>query len=270
MTDHPLEPHLDLLDRIVASLGRRKRLSDEDVEDFASEVRLKLMEDDCAVLRDFRGDSSMKTYLTSVVVRHFHDFQRSRFGRWRPTAEAKRRGATAVRLETLVYRDGIPFEEAAEILRRNHGVTESIAELAELLGELPPRTPRRVEGEEALEWVGTEGRVDETVRDAEIGADARRAEETLNRALDELSTLDRFLVRSLMNGLQVSEVARMLGTEQKPLYRRRDRLRDELRRLLEERGLTRERVLDVVDWGKADMDVDLDLDLPGATAEERS
>lgn len=264
MTDHPITPHLELLDRIVSSLGRRKRLREEDLEDFASEVRLKLMEDDGAALRGFRGDSSMKTFLTSVVVRIFHDFQRRRYGRWRPTAEARRRGTTAVRLETLVYRDGIPFEEAAEILRRNHGVTETIPELAELLGALPPRTPRQVEGEETLQRIGVPGAVDGPVRDAEIGADAERAEETLNRALGALSTRDRFLVRSLASGLKVSDVARMLGTDQKPLYRRRDRLRDELRRRLENSGLTGERVRSIVSWGKAE----LDFDLPGGDAEE--
>lgn len=259
MIHHLLEPHLDLLERVVVSLGRRKALDEADVEEFHAEVRLKLLEDDGAILRAYRGDSSFKTYLTTVVTRLFHDHLRSRWGRWRPSAAAKRRGQEAVFLETKVQRDGLSFEEGAEMLRRNHGVERSVAELARLYGELPPRAPRRVEGADTLEWLGTDGGVDAAVRDDEMAGAAQRTEEVLNRFLESLSTRDRFLVRSLGEGLQVSEVARMLGVEQKPLYRRRDKLRDELRRHLEDAGLDEERILDLVHWGQAELDLDYRL-----------
>lgn len=257
--DHPLERHLDLVERVTRALGRRKCLGEEELEEFQAEVRLKMLEDDGAVLRAFRGDSSFKTYLTTVVTRLFYDFQRSRWGRWRPSAAAKRKGHEAVFLETKIQRDGLSFEEAAEMLRRNHGVERTVAELARLYGELPPRTPRRVEGDDALEWLGTDGAVESTVHEGEMQETARRTEEILNRFLGSLSAHDRFLVRSLGDGLQVSEVARMLGVEQKPLYRRRDRLRDELRRRLEEQGLDEERILDLVHWGQAELDVEYRL-----------
>lgn len=257
--EHPLERHLDLVEKIARALGRRKCLGEDEIEEFHSEVRLKLWEDDGAILRAFRGDSSFKTYLTTVITRLLYDRQRSRWGRWRPSAAAKRRGQEAVFLETKIQRDGLSFEEAAEMLRRNHGVDRSLAELARLYGELPARAPRRVEGDDALEWLGTDGAVESTVHGEDMARTAQRTESVLNRFLASLSTEDRFLARSLGDGLRVSEVARMLGVEQKPLYRRRDRLRDELRGALEEHGLGKERILDLVHWGQAELDVDYRL-----------
>ena len=98
----------------------------------------------------------------------------------------------------------------------------------------------------------------EPVEDAERAAIARDAETTVRQVLAQLDATDRFLVRSLTGGLQVSEVARMLGVEQKPLYRRRDRLLATLREQLEDRGLTAAEVTDILDWGQADMDFGLE------------
>jgi RNA polymerase sigma-70 factor (ECF subfamily) len=49
--------------------SRSIRLTNQDVEDLASEVFLVLVNDDFAVLRRFRGESSLATYLTVVARR---------------------------------------------------------------------------------------------------------------------------------------------------------------------------------------------------------
>ncbi len=48
---------------------RSARLSPEDVEDIAAEILLRLVEDDFKILRQFRGESSLATYLTVVARR---------------------------------------------------------------------------------------------------------------------------------------------------------------------------------------------------------
>jgi RNA polymerase sigma factor for flagellar operon FliA len=256
---HPFLGHLPRIERIIGTLARLNRMSSDEAEDFASHVRLKLLEDDGAILRRFQGRSSLATYLTTVVTRLFLDYRREKWGRWRPSAVAKRLGREALLLERLLYRDGISFDEAAEMLRRNHGVALSVHELAELAGRLPPRTGRPVEQpDEDLERFGVEPRVAEPAEDAERAAMAGRVEGALREVLDGLDTTDRFLVRSLTNGLQVSEIARMLGEEQKPLYRRRDRLLRDLREQLEARGLTAGDVAEILEWGQADLDLGLE------------
>lgn len=49
--------------------ARSMRLSNEDREDLAADVFLTLVKDDFAVLRHFRGESSLATYLTVVTRR---------------------------------------------------------------------------------------------------------------------------------------------------------------------------------------------------------
>jgi RNA polymerase sigma-70 factor, ECF subfamily len=48
---------------------RSLRLTDEDREDLAAEVFLAIVKDDFAVLRNFRGESSLATYLTVIARR---------------------------------------------------------------------------------------------------------------------------------------------------------------------------------------------------------
>lgn len=48
---------------------RSVRLTDEDVEDLASEVFFTFLENDFAVLRRFRGQASLATYLTVIARR---------------------------------------------------------------------------------------------------------------------------------------------------------------------------------------------------------
>jgi len=269
-TSHPLLEHLPLIERLVASLARRKHLDEEHGEEFAAYVRLQLVKDDSSVLTQFKGGSKWSTYLTTVITRLFVDHQRHEWGRWRPSAAAKRLGATAIRLDELLHRDGIPFEEAAEMLRRNHGVELSVAELAELAGQLTPRPPRRAEGEEALAFVGVEGGVEEAAEESERAAAARRLETALDEVLAELEAEDRlFLQLYFDRGLPISDVSRMLGWEQKPLYRRRDRLFAVLRRGLEERGLNWDDVEPIFESRQVELEIDF-REPPPTTAEARS
>ena len=59
--------HLDLINQIVRTVGRRRHLSVAEREDFASFVHLRLVEDDYAILRKFQNRSSLWTYLAAVI-----------------------------------------------------------------------------------------------------------------------------------------------------------------------------------------------------------
>jgi RNA polymerase sigma factor (sigma-70 family) len=235
--------------RIVRALGRRHSLSPQDVEDFESLVMLRLLEDDSAILRRFRGDSALATYLTVVVAMLLHEWRVKRWGRWRPSAEARRRGELAVRVETLVWRDGHGAREAAELLRAGDhaGVTES--EVRRLLSELPARAPLRpVEvGAEPLSSVAGSTAADDGILGEERRRARRAAEGALADALEQLDTEDRVLVRMrYLEGLGVAQIARLLGVPQKPLYRRIERSLARLRADLERRGFTAEQLAELL------------------------
>ncbi len=49
--------------------ARSRSLSSEDVEDIAAEIFLKIVDDDYAILKKFKGLSSLPTYLTVIARR---------------------------------------------------------------------------------------------------------------------------------------------------------------------------------------------------------
>jgi DNA-directed RNA polymerase specialized sigma24 family protein len=89
---------LAVIERVIGWVCSRHGLRGADAEDFASAVKTRLIENDYEVLGRFEGRSSLKTYLASVVNRLYLDFQVQRFGKWRPSAEARRLGTVALRL----------------------------------------------------------------------------------------------------------------------------------------------------------------------------
>jgi len=52
-----------------AAYARSRTLSSEDIEDIAAEIFLKIVDDDYAVLKKFKGISSLPTYLTVIARR---------------------------------------------------------------------------------------------------------------------------------------------------------------------------------------------------------
>jgi RNA polymerase sigma-70 factor (ECF subfamily) len=52
-----------------AAYARSRLLSSEDVEDIAAEILLKIVDNDYAILRKFKGLSSLPTYLTVIARR---------------------------------------------------------------------------------------------------------------------------------------------------------------------------------------------------------
>src|SRR3954454_18591748 len=73
--ESPLTPHLATVDAAVAFVSRRKLLSPDEREELRSSVYVKLLENDCGVLRQFRGESQLRTFLFVVVERVLIDLR---------------------------------------------------------------------------------------------------------------------------------------------------------------------------------------------------
>ena len=237
----PYREHQEILEAALTRTCRRFRLSPTDAEDFASEFRLRLVREDYAILKRFEGRSSLHTYLIVVVTRAFHDWRNARWGKWRPSAEATRLGVLAQRLERLIVRDRHTIDEAEEILRTNLGMPISRASLDELVARFPTRHGRRFVTEQALEHRPTAEAPPDAMLERDEAADAaRHAARALSQALSQLPAEDQLILRMRFeNCVAVADIARALQLEQKPLYKRIDRLLIDLRRSLERAGLTR-------------------------------
>jgi RNA polymerase sigma factor (sigma-70 family) len=241
-TDHPdqlLVSQLALIDDVVGFVARRHRLSPQDREDFGSIVRMRLIENDYRVLRQFRGHSSLRSYLVVVITRLVLDYRIAEWGKWRPSAEARRLGPLAMRLETLVCRDQMTIDAACELLEAsNMPVTPSAA--AAILNRLPVRSSRRFLGEPALEGLPAATPGPDAVM---MRPERRRTTLALSAALAKLGSDDRRLLRlRFRDRVPVATIARRDGVDQKGLYRRIERLLAAIRPELERQGLDAERL----------------------------
>jgi RNA polymerase sigma factor (sigma-70 family) len=238
--------NLEVIDEIVGFLSFRHRLSADEREELSAGVRLKLIENDYAALRNFGGRSSLRTYLTAVVYRYFLDRRIERWGKWRPAVEARRNGPVAVLLDRLLSREGLSFQEAVETLRTNHGVPDSIEALERMRSLLPQRQPRRFVGEDHLSDVAREGPVEDAlIRKLDHEAHGDRVQRALSAALGQCRADDRLLLKlRFQDGLTVARIARLLDVDQKPLYRRLEAIITNLRRHLEQHGIDKGWVAD--------------------------
>jgi RNA polymerase sigma factor (sigma-70 family) len=217
-----LVQHLDLIDRIVLFVARRRRLSPADTEEFASVVRLKLVDRDFAILRKFKRRSALSTYMTIVIERLCLDFCIAKWGKWRPSASARRLGPVALLLEQLIIRDGVTFDEAVGTLQTNHGVNQTREELHALFLQLPPRPTWPPGGESSgLASNATSGGVEFALEHQDDRVTLERIEAALVRAVSTLEAEDRLILKlRFEDGRPVAQIARTLGLRSRPLYRR--------------------------------------------------
>lgn len=247
---------LPRIERLVDFMRRRNALTREDAEDFASIVKLKLVEDDYAVLRRYRGESQLESYLTMVVHNLFRDFRNRLWGKYRPTVKAKELGEEAVLLERLLVRDGLGKEEAIEYVKTGHRVEASREELRALVERLPVRIRRRFVGDVGLERVPSSDTAAGRVADEERAALLERTEAVVSKALDALDDDDFLLLKMhYRDGLSLAQVSRRLNVPQRPLYTRRDRSLKELRRAFDDAGLVWDEVRDLLGWERTEMRV---------------
>jgi len=241
-----MDPHKLLVDerdaikRVIAFVCRKHGLRGADAEDFESTVNLKLLENDSAILRQFRGDSNLKTYLNVVVQRIFIDQCVHEHGKWRASADARRLGPVATELERRLQWDGETVEEAVRQTATAHPDVP-VEEIEKIADTVPQRQRRRstVALDECVEQLLTsrEG-ADVLMIAGERKRICEHAMRIVRHYLQSLGPQDRLMLQLQFEcGMQMSEIARRLQVEQKPLYRRRDALLAELREALEKAGI---------------------------------
>ena len=234
-----LAAHLPAVRRAVAFVCRRNHLTVDDSDEFESHVRLKLLEDDAAILRKFAGRSTVYTFLSVVVQRLYLDYRRAAWGTWRPSAQALRLGALAVLIDRLTTRDGHTHDEAYEIVTITHCAALSRGEFDAIVGRLPQRPGRRFVSDAALsELAAPSPGPDQALIDDEAVERERHVQAALRRAMAALPAQDRLvLTMRYLDGRTVAEIAKNLRLDQKVLYRRVDKLLATLRRQLEAAGV---------------------------------
>jgi RNA polymerase sigma factor for flagellar operon FliA len=245
---------LPTVKQVVQAVARRHYMTESDAEELSSVIKLKMVENDYALLRSFQRRSSVRTYLTVIARRELLDRRNAEWGKWRPCLNARRAGATGVLLDQMLTRDGYSFDEACELLHSKHGVTLTRDKLYALSLELTPRTNRRFVGEEPLAVIpAVDPQPDKTFEAKSSFEHAIVVEEALRAALEQLTPQDRLILKmNFCDDLPLSQIARVLQLEPKPLYRRVGLVLTLLRTEVERRGVSREQALALI--GHPDFD----------------
>ncbi|HWW62040.1 MAG TPA: sigma-70 family RNA polymerase sigma factor [Thermoanaerobaculia bacterium] len=255
-----LTTNLALIERAIAFACRRHRLDADDAEELASIVKLKLVDNDYAILRAYEERCGFATYISVVVQRIALDYRIHQWGKWHASADAKRLGALAVELEQLLVRDGRTLDEALTILTPKHAAVTR-ASLESMALRFPARAAKRrdVELAEAESVAVTTGNgVEEPV----MAQDRRRTSERLSTIMSSVIARmpeeERLILQLRFEGsMTVAQIARALRLDQKLLYRRIEQRMRDLRAALENAGLASGDVLDLVGRDETILDFDL-------------
>jgi RNA polymerase sigma factor (sigma-70 family) len=237
--------HLSTIDRAIEFACRRGRFLGADAEDFASVAKLRLIENDYAILRNFEGRCSFRAYILIVVQRMLVDYRNHLLGKWRPSAHARRMGEIAVEVEKKLYRDHTPFDEVVRLMCLTN--PELTKDAIERLSEGLRARRRRVNEAVALVLDESPPTPDDRLRDRDRVQVTEQISAIIRRAISELPADDRVIVRLRFESqFTVAQISRALQIDAKPIYRRIDRVLREWRERLKTAGITVEMLEDVL------------------------
>lgn len=239
--------HFELVCKVIEGISRRHGLQDDEFKSFRSYAYERLLEREFRMIRAYSRRAAPRTYLTVVLTNVYRDFRNRQFGKFRPSAAARRMGAEGVLLDTLIHRDGHPMDEAIRMVASRDDVTLDEPELREIVARLPRRTRRsKVRLDDVPPPAADEdpGRVhDREVRRRRLS----ECREALLEAMERLPSEDRRILRlHLWEGKTLAAVSREMKLEQKPLYRRVKGAYQRLRTDLEARGFRGDDVADLL------------------------
>ena len=229
--------NLCLIDKAIGYVCHRNRISRDEEEEFGSYVKFKLIESNYAIIRKFEGRSAFSTYMTTVIQRMFFQYRVQMWGKWRPSAQARRLGDKGITLERLLTRDGYTYSEAVAVLTTGQPPVFSADEIEAIYVRLPVRQPRPMLVA-AMEIKDGGPSVEPALFSGERAVIARHTAATIDAAIATMEAEDQVILRMrFWNARTVPEIARALKLDDKKLYKRISKLLAQLKFTLEGAGV---------------------------------
>jgi hypothetical protein len=157
-------------------------------------------------------------------------------------------GDPAITLERLTTRDGYTTHEAIELMTTGNAPAASRQELEAILLRLPPRSPRPVLiSDDDAPDVATNDDPSELAMSGERATHARRAAKIVDELMQTFEPEERLILKlRFWNARRVADIAETLHLDQKKTYKRIDKLLARLRGALEQAGVSREVIDDLL------------------------
>lgn len=246
--EQALLEHLPMIQKLIATIARQHRLSVDEAEEFSSTALLRLIDDDYAVLRKFREQCRLRTFLTVVLQRLCLDFRIAQWGKWRPAIRTRRLGEVAILAERLIMRDGLTLDEAFEVLRTNYQLSLERDTLVRIAAGFRHRgRPRFVVDDEISELPAATALPDRGLLETEERTRMIAATDALASALARLEPRDLLVLQLRYgNGMVVADIGRLLRVDYKWIFRRIGRLMRVLRADLESKGIRAQDIVPIL------------------------
>lgn len=252
--------NLCLIDKAIGYVCHRNHVNRDEEEEFGSYVKFKLIESNYAIIRKFEGRSAFSTYMTTVIQRMFFQYRVQMWGKWRPSAQARRLGDKGITLERLLTRDGYSYSEAVAVLTTGEPPVFTVEELEAIHVRLPIRHPRPVLVA-AMENTDNGPAVEPALFSGERAVIARHTTATIDAAIATMKSEDQLILRMrFWNGKKIPDIARALGLDDKKLYKRITKLLAQLKFSLEGAGVAAADARELLDHS----DHELAFAFPGA------
>jgi len=208
------ESNLSITDKIIKNYCYRYNITGDEADECNSHVYEKIIDNDYKKIREFKGGSSYKTYITVVISRILIDKKRSS-GRWKPSQKALKMGEEAVILEELVYWKNYSFDQAYNTLTTNHKISIRRDRAYEIITLLQRKNVRRAKPR-TIELVDNESdnkstSPDKSVIHKEILKKRDQLDNVIEKIRESLSNEEHLLLRMRFEGnINISKIARVL------------------------------------------------------------
>src|SRR5690349_7695036 len=110
-----IDRHVALVKKLVRQVSARNGVRADDQSDLLGDVLLKIVKNDYAVLRAFRG-GELAVFLRTVIYRVLLDRRTAVWGKWRVSRKARALGDAAVQMERLLMRERLTAPEAVRAM----------------------------------------------------------------------------------------------------------------------------------------------------------
>ncbi len=218
-----------------------------------------LRQNNYRVLREFKGNAQLTTYLTAIISRRAVDMIRRKLGRGREKERAKDLGNIGLLLYQRVIKDGHPLRDVYDELRTNGNFPNSLEELEAMLRKIKGKNsgchqPGAANGNNGTSVVknGTsineeEYVIPDTKSDPQTLLMEKQRQQEIHQVIREiiapLSGEERLLLRMRFPVHEdekpgsVEQIANALGIAPKAVYKRITRLMKKCRQQLDRRGV---------------------------------
>jgi RNA polymerase sigma factor (sigma-70 family) len=252
--------NLWLIDKAIGYFCDRNRVGRDEEEEFGSYVKFKLVESNYGIIRKFEGRSTFSTYMTTVVQRMFFQYRVQMWGKWRPSAQARRLGEKGITLERLLTREGYTYSEAVAVLTTGRPPLFTVEEIEAMYVRLPVRQPRPVLVA-AMDLKDGGPSIEPELFSGERAVIARHTAATIDAAIATMAPEDQVILRMrFWNARTIPEIGRSLKIDDRKLYRRINKLLAQLKFTLENAGVNGHDACELLDHS----DHELVFAFPGA------